>query len=78
MTQLIENKGNSPFLFRTFGGSRAPPLPHPHFLATTASAQRMPQNAAPDFAVPRSMDGIITNFLHAAGTRRSGACSTGG
>ena len=30
MTQLIENKGKSPFLFNTFGGPRAPSPPHIH------------------------------------------------
>src|SRR5277367_3596243 len=33
MTQLIENKGKSIFLFNTFGRSRAPSLPRPRFPA---------------------------------------------
>jgi methionine synthase I (cobalamin-dependent)/5,10-methylenetetrahydrofolate reductase len=37
MTHLIENKGNSQFLFDTFGRSRAPSFQHSHFLAHPAN-----------------------------------------
>lgn len=78
MTQLIENKGRSQFLFDTFG--RPPERPVRALISsrTRATARSMPQSVPWPAAVFGSVDDIMTNFLLAAGICRTGVRATGG